>query len=230
MTSISSTLTRKQTFPRVPNAYSFPRSSPHASKEPSHDPEYRSRTPSPLENSVTAEYGEGVRTVAAPAAVIPPTIGTPSITSAEDAKSPNGVIFPPMVGNVEDNRFPTPPAASTACSILLCIHSAQMRTAKNYRVAVFRSHPNVENTTDKDLFLEFKRTYNVELRSFWQRFFSLRGLKYIGVVEVCTSKMIWIKKSMPCSHLPVHTTWISSSFTARCSLTKLYSPRIQKTS
>ncbi|KAH0603950.1 uncharacterized protein H6S33_006981 [Morchella sextelata] len=183
MTSISPTLTRKQTFPRVPNAYSFPRTSPNAWLERSPDPEYRSRTPSPLENSVTAEYGEGVRTVAAPAAVIPPTIGTPSITSAEDAKSPNGVIFPPMVGNVEDNRYSTPPVASTACSILLCIHSAQMRTAKNYRVAVFRSHPNMENTTDKELFLEFKRTYNVELRSFWQRFFSLRGLKYIGVIE-----------------------------------------------
>ncbi|KAH0603932.1 uncharacterized protein H6S33_006963 [Morchella sextelata] len=90
-----------------------------------------------------------------------------------------------------DSTGPTPPAPattvptdSTACSILLCTHSlSRARAPRNHRIAVFRAHPRGENTTDTALFLSFRRIYNAELRSFWQRFFSLRGLKYISIVE-----------------------------------------------
>lgn len=162
--------TDKGKFPRVPNSHlHFPRSSP---------------TPSPV-------GGYDIATATAPTEVLPPTLtDSLSINSVDDIKLAGGVIFPPRIGKVEDSRR-TPLSTLTACSILLCIHSsAQMRTAKNYRVAVFRRDPQGGTTTDKELFQEFQRTYNVELRSFWQRLFSLKGLKYIGVVEVCRSRLI----------------------------------------
>jgi hypothetical protein len=66
--------------------------------------------------------------------------------------------------------------------ILLCISSHERETFKQYHMSVH--HPTEDKTWDDEkLFLSLRKAYNEKLRTFWQRYLSLKGLKHIVLLQ-----------------------------------------------
>jgi hypothetical protein len=75
-------------------------------------------------------------------------------------------------------------ASTQSFSVLLCIYTGDGNSCKQHRVHITYDTEMDQVVTGKEMFLTFRTVYNTRLRSFWQRFFSLRTLKYIDILEV----------------------------------------------
>ncbi|KAH8145844.1 uncharacterized protein LAJ45_10169 [Morchella importuna] len=100
--------------------------------------------------------------------------------------------IPQALGHAGEFEIPPGPSDASAATenynrfLLLTIYTGhRLHSAQQYHIIVKRSLPaNAGNTCAKDLFMAIRHAYDYKLRRFWQRYLSLRCLKYIGLLEV----------------------------------------------
>lgn len=135
--------------------------------------------------------------VTIPAAAIPvaaiPVPATPvpaTITAPPPPVEPRSAIpelpfsfrLPPSYQHSHNLR-PSPQTGPPARSLLLVRSSFQRRIQKEYQLTV--RHPQGQPAwDDHDLFRGLRTAYNRKLRTVWERYLSLKGLKLIRLLEV----------------------------------------------